>query len=182
VGLFSTALRWFFRGLIVVFLLLELAMFAAALLAPDILMGGDDPQTTRWGLGAGAVIMFAITLASWPRKTALDELSEGIDKQVRGKRDRQEWVMRAGMPASAVIVARQNEQPDDGDLNADLTLEIRIAGRAPYHVAYFWYEPEEHAAERMRLGRVLEAQVDPVDPSFVVVHWGDDRWYTTRRL
>lgn len=99
----------------------------------------------------------------------------------KSKEDREEEVLRAGLPATATIVARENEREDGNDINADLTLEIRVAGRAPYRVAYFWYEPEEHAAERMRIGRTLDAKVDPNDPNFVVVHWRGSVWYSTRR-
>jgi hypothetical protein len=178
----GVVLRWFFRGVILVFILVELAVIAAAIFAPDIMIGGSNVQETRYGMLAGGVIALVITVGRFARKDAMDELSESLEKQTKAKRDREKQVQSAGLPAQAFIVARENEREDEGTVDLDLTLEIRMAGRAPYRVQYLWSEPERRVAERTRLGRELEARVDPADPSFVVVRWDNGRWYSTRRL
>lgn len=179
----GAVLRWFFRGVILLFVLVELAVIAAALFAPDIMMGGPNPQEMRYGMLAGGVIALVITVGRFARKDSLDEAMEGIEKLAKAKREREAQVTKAGLPARAIIVARENEHEDeDDDVDADLTLEIHVAGRPPYRVLYLWSEPKQHVAERMRVGRELPARVDPADPSFVVVNWGKGRFYTTRRL
>ncbi|MFT3764993.1 MAG: hypothetical protein QM820_05670 [Minicystis sp.] len=177
----ATVLRWFFRGFLLLFVVIELITLAVAILGPDGVIGGPNPEEMRWGMGAGAVIALVITLASF-KKTPLDEMSDALAKQSKERRQREERVAREGWPATAVIVARESERENDGDIDADLTLEIRVAGRAPYRVPYLWSEPEDHAAERMRVGREQEARVDPTDPSFVVVSWSKGRWHSTRRV
>lgn len=175
----STALRWFFRGFLLLFVAVELVAIAASLFAPDVVAGGEE---TRWGMLAFGVIGLVVTIAQWTRTDPIDEATGGIEKQAKAKREREARVQSAGLSARAMIVARENEREDEGQVDADLTLEIHVAGRAPYRVPYLWSEPERHVEARMHVGRALEAKVDPADPSFVVVRWDDGRWYSTRRL
>ncbi|APR85668.1 Hypothetical protein A7982_11017 [Minicystis rosea] len=178
----STALRWLFRGVLLLFAAISLGCIAIALFTPELLVGSDGSEEMRWGVLAGGVLSLAVVVFRGLQKDELTAFGDSLGEHMKARRAREAQVKTAGLAARAVIVARENEREDDGDVNADLTLEISLPGRAPYRVPYHWSEPERHAEARMRTGRELEARVDPTDSSFVVVRWDNSRWYSTRRM
>jgi hypothetical protein len=130
----------------------------------------DLAEALGAGLGALACLGYVVHLVRShddPRA-----LSDRIERMAHEALARVERVRASGTLAAVTLrEARFIDHEEDG-FRYDLTWAVSAAGRPDYDTTRaYWAGSNERAA--LRAGLRLQARVDPQDPHYLLIDWGD---------